>query len=112
MIYNILRQKNHDSGISFWRNGGKEIDFIVLKDKHLTDRNILPIEVKITKNIDNKNLKTITEYIQSKGIGYGIVITKNELAKKQVYDQTLYFIPYYLMLLLTHGVTANFEHTF
>ncbi|MFH1287226.1 MAG: ATP-binding protein [bacterium] len=101
LIYNILNQKYPRPNISFWRNGGKEIDFIVLEDKHLTDKNILPIEVKITKYIDNKDLKIITEYIQSKKIGYGIVITKNELAKKQIYDRTLYFIPYYLMLFLT-----------
>lgn len=95
LIYNILNQKYPRRNISFWRNGEKEIDFIIIKDK-----DILPIEVKITKNIDNKDLKVIAEYIKSKKIGYGIVITKNELSKKQVYDQTLYFIPYYLMLLL------------
>ncbi|MEW6088732.1 MAG: ATP-binding protein [bacterium] len=95
LVYNILKQKYPRPGISFWRNGEKEIDFIVIKDKK-----ILPVEVKIAKNIDSKNLKAIAAYIQSKKIDYGIVITKNELAKKQVYDQTLYFIPYYLMLFL------------
>ncbi|MBI4650282.1 ATP-binding protein [Candidatus Desantisbacteria bacterium] len=95
LIFNILKQKYLYPNISFWRKGEKEIDFIVLNDKK-----ILPIEVKITKNIDNKDFKTICEYIYEKKIDYGIVITKNELAKKQVYNQTLYFIPYYLALLL------------
>ncbi len=93
LIYNILKQKYSHSNISFWRSGEKEIDFLVPENN-----NILPIEVKISRNMDNRDLKTICEYLQSNNISYGIVVSKNELAKKQVYNQTLYFIPYYLML--------------
>lgn len=93
LIYNILKQKYLCTNISFWRSGEKEIDFIVQKDKA-----ILPIEVKITNTINSKDLKTLTDYLQDKRIKYGIVVTKNELNKKQINNQIIYFIPYYLMI--------------
>jgi hypothetical protein len=35
-----------------------------------------------------------------KKVECGIVITKNEISKKEVNNKTIYFIPYYLILML------------
>jgi uncharacterized protein len=99
LVFNVLEQKYRDhalsDNLSFWRQGEKEIDFIVFKEK-----NILPIEVKFSNKIDNKNLKVLTDYIKSKQLEFGVVVTKNELNKKEVNSQTLYYIPYYLILMM------------
>lgn len=99
VIYNVLRQKYIPQTIidplSFYRQGEKEIDFIVAKDnKHL------PIEVKFSNNIGLKDLSAITNYIEKKKLEYGIVATKNEIGKKEVSGQLLYYIPYYLILMM------------
>ncbi len=99
IVYNILKLKyksiDVNEPISFWRQGQKEIDFIVLEnEKKLT------IEVKFAKNINPKDLVTMTDYMQEKNLKYGIVVTKSEIAKKEVNGQTLYYIPYYLILMM------------
>ncbi len=99
IVYNVLKIKYEtkaiDDQISFWRNKQKEIDFIVLnKGKQLA------IEVKFSNNINIKDLFTLIEYIKIKKLDYGVVVTKNTLEKKVVKGQTLYFIPYYLLLMI------------
>jgi len=98
-IFNLL-EKNYVSPatlneIGFWRQGEKEIDFIVSKDKKQ-----LPLEVKFTNSINNKELSTLTAFISDKKLDFGIVVTKNELSKKEVAGEELYFIPAYLFLLI------------
>lgn len=98
-IYNVLKSKYSGTEISetisFWRQGQKEIDFIVLeKEKRLA------IEVKFSENISLKDLFVITSYISNKKLEYGIIVTKKELAKKKINGQTLYYIPYYLILMM------------
>ncbi|MFH1232360.1 MAG: hypothetical protein V1651_00645, partial [Patescibacteria group bacterium] len=58
------------------------------------------IEVKFSNKMDNKNLKILTDYIKNKNLKFGIVVTKNELDKKEINGQILYFIPYYLVLFI------------
>jgi len=48
--------------------------------------------------MDNKNLKVLTDCIRNKKLEFGIVVTRNELDKKEANGQTLYYIPYYLVL--------------
>jgi len=99
LVFNVFEQKYKDhplsSSVSFWRQGEKEIDFIVVDDK-----NILPVEVKFSNKTDNKNLKVVTDYIKDKKLKFGVIVTKNELEKKEINGQTLYYIPYYLILLM------------
>ncbi|MEK7557818.1 MAG: ATP-binding protein [Patescibacteria group bacterium] len=99
LVFNVLEQKYKDyalsSNVSFYRQGEKEIDFIVVKD-----RAILPIEVKFSNKTDNKNLKVLTDYVKSRQLNFGIVVTRNELNKKEVNGQVLYYIPYYLILMM------------
>lgn len=97
-IYNKLNTKYSKNilinNLSFWREGDKEIDFILTRNKQQ-----LPIEVKFTNQINFKDLNVILNFSKNKKSEYGLVITKNELDKKIIKDQTVYFIPYYLILL-------------
>lgn len=99
IIYNVLARKYKNDGLtdnlSFWRQGEKEIDFIVVKNGKQ-----LPIEVKFSKSMDFKELTTLIDYIGKKKLEYGIVITRHEIDKKIIKGQTIYFIPYYLVLLM------------
>lgn len=107
-IYNILSLKytGKDSkfgdSISFWRKGEHEIDFIVSKRITIPNEKekLLPIEVKFSNNISFKDLAVLTDYIKKNKLEYGIVVTRNELAEKEINGAVLYFIPYYLMLLM------------
>lgn len=98
-IYNVLAHKYKGGeltdSLSFWRQGEKEIDFIVAKDKKQ-----LVVEVKFFKSIDYKDLAVLIDYISKKKLEYGIVITRREMDKKIINGQTIYFIPYYLVLLM------------
>ncbi|PKL72415.1 hypothetical protein CVV26_01985 [Candidatus Kuenenbacteria bacterium HGW-Kuenenbacteria-1] len=99
VVYNVLMQKYKSSQItealSFWRQGEKEIDFLVnFGEKQL------PIEVKFSNNINQKDLVAITDYMKKKKIKYGVIVTRKELNKKEINKQTLYYIPYYLILMM------------
>lgn len=96
-VYNSLALKyenNKASGsLSFWRQGQKEIDFLIVEgESHL------PIEVKFSNNIQPKKLSALTDYMQRRKIPYGIVVTKDELEEKLINGQTVYYLPYYLVL--------------
>lgn len=98
VIYNVLsdRYKEHGgivNNLSFWRQGEKEIDFIIAQDKKY-----LPIEVKFSAAIGSKDLAVLIDYLKRKEVLYGVVATKETLDKKEVQGQILYFIPYYLLL--------------
>ncbi len=97
-IYNVLAQKYKknffENNITFWRQGEKEIDFIVTQEKKQ-----LPIEVKFTNKVSGNDIKTLVSFMRDKNLKFGIVITKNELDKKTIDGQTVYFVPFYLALL-------------
>ena len=95
ITYNTLNLKYGNENISFWRKKDKEIDFLIKKNAKQ-----IAIEVKFSNNINSKELKTLTNYMKQKTVEYGIVVTKNEIDKKEVHGGTVYFIPYYLMLML------------
>jgi len=86
---NIIEKAN----VFFWRNGKKEIDFIVSKGKER-----VPVEVKFSNNISLKELKPIVEYLTDKKIPYGVVVTKKDIGERIVSGQKLYFIPCHLFL--------------
>ncbi len=99
IVYNVLKLKYETRAIgdqiSFWRDKQKELDFIVLNKGEK-----LAIEVKFSNNVNIKDLFTLVDYVKNKKLKYGIVISKNNLEKKEINGQTLYLIPYYLFLLL------------
>ncbi len=98
-VYNVLKLKYAANklidNLSFWRQGEKEIDFLIN-----FDNNILPIEVKFSNNISVKELLALTDYLKVKKLDFGVVVTKNELSRKEINGQVLYYIPYYLILLM------------
>lgn len=98
-IYNVFKLKYKTNklidNLSFWQQGKKEIDFIINFNKQF-----LPVEVKFSNNIGAKEQAILIDYMKIKKIKYGIIITKNEMNKKETDGQTLYFIPYYLILLM------------
>lgn len=79
----------------YYRNTDKEEIDIILDLKI----NIVPIEVKYTNQIEERDLKTIKKFIENnkgKSINkaeYGIIITK-DIYKK---EGNLYYIPYWLL---------------
>lgn len=95
IVYNTLILKYGKDNISFWRNKDKEIDFLLEKNKRK-----LAIEVKFSNNINLKELAPLINYIKKKDVEYGVVVTKNEISRKEVHGRTIYFIPYYLILMM------------
>lgn len=99
VIYNILTQKYRGSqmseSLSFWRQGEKEIDFLVNQNEKQ-----LPIEVKFSNNINPKDIMPIIDFMKKKKTKYGVIVTRSELNKKEINGQTLYYVPYYLMLMM------------
>jgi len=99
VVYNTLMQKYRGSqmteSLSFWRQGEKEIDFLINQG----DRQ-LPIEVKFSNEIGSREIATILDFMRKKKTEYGVIVTKNELSRKDVSGQTLYYIPYYLILMM------------
>ena len=98
VIYNVLsyQYKGNElaDSLSFWRQGQKEIDFIISQDGKQ-----LPIEVKFSNSISARDLTALTDYLRKKNLEYGVVITKRELSKKNINGQMVYFVPYYLALM-------------
>ncbi len=98
-VFNFLDRNYSDdflpNKISFWRKGEKEIDFIV-KNKNEQE---LPVEVKFVQAINYKELKPLVNYIAEQKIDFGLVVTKEDLSRRIINNQLVFFIPYYLFLL-------------
>jgi predicted AAA+ superfamily ATPase len=98
-VYNILHQKYKgnkiDNTLSFWRQGEKEIDFLVNKKDDQ-----LPIEVKFSNKIASKDAMFLADYAKKHKLNFGIVVTKNEINRKAIGGKTIYYVPYYLILLM------------
>ncbi|MFA6160265.1 MAG: ATP-binding protein [Parcubacteria group bacterium] len=98
-IYNILNQKYKgnkvNSILSFWRQNEKEIDFLINEGG-----NKLPVEVKFSNKVMPKDIEFLVDYVKKNKLKVGIVITKNELDRKEINGKTIYYIPYYLILLM------------
>lgn len=98
-VYNILIQKYKglkiNNSLSFWRQSGKEIDFLVNERN-----NKLPIEVKFSNNINSKDVMFLADYAKKNKSKFGVVVTKNEIDRKEINGKTIYYIPYYLILMM------------
>ena len=98
-VYNILNQKYKGNKIvntlSFWRQGKKEIDFLVNEKNRK-----LPIEVKFSNKVTLKDVVFLADYTKKYKLEFGIVVTKNEFNRQEINGKTIYYIPYYLILLM------------
>lgn len=77
-------------GGNFWRQKEKEVDFIILENKK-----IIPIEVKYTKTVKEKDLKGLIKFMKEYKVNNAIVITKDYEARKK----KIKFIPLWKFLL-------------
>ncbi|MDD4358415.1 MAG: ATP-binding protein [Candidatus Pacebacteria bacterium] len=95
-VYDALSLKyiNGDS-ISFFRDKEREIDFIISKNNKQ-----LPMEVKSSNNIKFSDLIAINKYLKKERLDFGIVVTRNQIEKKNINGNTIYYIPYYLILMM------------
>ncbi len=94
-VYQRLSQRFET--VSLWRKGEKEIDFLVFSGLKY-DENILPVEVKFSSRIRDKELKTILTFASKKGCRRVLFATKDLLDKKELGGGIeAFFIPYYLL---------------
>lgn len=98
-IYTALKQKYKRTGVLeslyFWRQGDKEIDFIVTHEKKQ-----LPVEVKFGAVVEAKDSAVLCQYVDKKSAEYGVMVTRNILDKKTLHSNIIYYIPYYLALFM------------
>ncbi len=101
-VFNFLDTHHAGDGlinkISFWRQGEKEIDFLLKNNKKE-----ISLEVKFANVVNEQNLKALLNYSQQKRSNFSVVITKNKLEQKIIKKQKIYFLPYYLLLLFNNG---------
>ncbi|MDI6731999.1 MAG: ATP-binding protein, partial [Candidatus Margulisbacteria bacterium] len=78
LVFNILRRFAGITDISYFRSrdGSREIDFIVR-----IGRTLIPIEVKLRADINQKDIESIKSFIQEHSYEsyFGILITENNL---------------------------------
>jgi len=78
---------NHDLKF-FSRIGNKEVDFIAVKNKK-----ILPIEVKYTDNIKEKEIKGLLKFMEKYNVKEAILVTKDYEKENRIKNRKIKFIP-------------------
>ena len=82
----------------FWRTPQKyEVDII------LTEKGILPVEVKYKNHISEKDIKTLIKFCEKFGVKNAIMITKNKLAEEKNKIK-IKFIPVWLFCLNENNI--------
>lgn len=79
---------------NFWRQREKEVDFIALKGKE-----ILPMEVKYSRTIKEKDFKNILNFMENYKVDSAVVITKDYEAEKKIDAKNIRLIPLWKWLL-------------
>jgi len=92
LVFNHLR-KEEEKKISFWRQEGKEVDFVLDSGDF-----ILPIEVKYKENISPLDLKGLRKFLATFGLEGGVVITKSLF--DFVPNEKIFLLPLWFFLLL------------
>ncbi|SNQ61338.1 conserved hypothetical protein [Candidatus Methanoperedens nitroreducens] len=82
---------------AFWRTPQKDEVDIVVKEKE----RILPIEVKYQSYITNNDVRPVLKFCQKFEVKKGIIITKDQLEKRDIEGTEILFIPAWLFLLLS-----------
>jgi len=78
----------------FWRESGKETDFILSKDGSVT-----PIESKYSKKVRMRDVKGLTKFMDKYDIMTGFVITEDYEAEEQYKNRIVKFIPLWKWIL-------------
>ncbi len=92
LVFNALKKWKGILQIDYYRDGSKEVDFVV----HIRPNTYLPIEVAYRKRIIEKDLAGVRAFCDKYTCMVPLVITKNE----QKYDGELFRMPLLLFLLL------------
>ena len=79
----------------YWREGGKEVDFII-KDE---DKKITPIEIKYKRQIKKSDLKNLVNFMELFKAKPAIVITDDTEGKMTINGKTINLIPVWKWLL-------------
>lgn len=92
-VWHRLKQRFYK--IFLWRKGEKEIDFL----GRLTDekQDLLPIEVKFSNRIKDKELKTILTFADKKQCATALITTRDLLDRRTTGNVNVLFVPYYLL---------------
>lgn len=77
----------------FSRMGGKEVDFIDVADK------IVPIEVKYSKAVKEKEIKGLLYFMKKQNIQEGLVVTADYEREEKIKGKTIRFVPLWKYLL-------------
>ncbi|MBI4651311.1 ATP-binding protein [Candidatus Desantisbacteria bacterium] len=85
-VYQIISKEFEN--VSFWRYRDKEVDFIIEDGE-----NVIPIEVKYVNKLLPKHLKNLLYFLEYNKLGYGIVITKNEINLTTIDGKKILFLP-------------------
>ncbi|MBF0452317.1 MAG: ATP-binding protein [Candidatus Magnetomorum sp.] len=81
--------------ISLWRNGHREIDFLII---HQGDSSkTIPIEVTFKNRIRTNEIKYLFSLASEMGCQSVIVVTKSTMNMQTISDIDAYFIPFYLI---------------
>ncbi len=79
---------------NYWRAGGKEIDFLVIKDKK-----IIPIEIKNKTEINNNELKNMIYFFKKYNYKKGMIIYNGIEKSINIKKIKIEFIPLWKFLL-------------
>lgn len=72
----------------FWRDGDKEVDFILLKDE-----SIIPIESKYSTTVRIRDIKGLIQFMEKYDVRTGFVVTEDYEATEEQEDKIIRFVP-------------------
>ncbi|MFH0802701.1 MAG: ATP-binding protein [bacterium] len=95
LVFNALKKWKGTINISYYRERDTEVDFIV----HTGAGTFSPIEVKYRDHFEEKDLRSLINFLRRFDLKQGIVVTKEERDFKQI-EKTILCIPlpHFLML--------------
>lgn len=85
--YNLTK-RDSDIGIYYWRNK-YEVDLIFKEANKIA----IPIEVKYRKDIKDRDLQGIINFLSRENLKFGIIITRDILELRKINNKNLILIP-------------------
>jgi uncharacterized protein len=94
MVIELLLRGFENAGVQvhpyhFRTRGGAEIDLIL--EGQFGRKTLLPVEIKLSQQVDNRALKNIKEFVQSHDCPLGLIVTNDE--RVRWLDESLLAVP-------------------
>ncbi|MEO0227652.1 MAG: DUF4143 domain-containing protein, partial [candidate division WOR-3 bacterium] len=89
-VKNILH--NEYESVFFVKRRDKELDFLIKSTGEL-----IPVEVKYTNKITQKEIKNLLYFMEQLGINRGYVLTKASVEMKRINDKEIVFVPVWML---------------